>query len=108
MDHITERTDRGYVGHAERRVSLRDLIRGGILRPGIAIELRTRNGKQQAVVTDDGDIRIGDRLFRSPTAAAKAVAGYQVDGWIKWRVPSSGDRLLVELRDQYLAEVNRN
>jgi hypothetical protein len=40
-----------------------------------------------ARVVEDG-IRLGGHTYSSPSAAAKAITGRPVDGWIFWKLPS--------------------
>ena len=51
------------------------------------LRLRGRSqGKTfQASVRDDGSIRLGGKVYISPSAAAEAATQYPVDGWLFWK-----------------------
>ncbi len=43
--------------------------------------------RMSVVATADGIVfRVGDRDYRTPTAAAKSVTGNEVNGWSFWRM----------------------
>jgi hypothetical protein len=44
-----------------------------------------------AIVTKEG-LRVGDKVYSTPSAAARSITGNPVDGWTFWRLPT-GDRL---------------
>jgi CBS domain-containing protein len=91
-----------------RRVTLADLIEGGLLTPGSGLRFdRIRLGEtHHAVVTSDGHIALDDdQTFASPSRAAIVAAGVRaLDGWHAWVVESSG-HTLDSLRQQLLDTV---
>ena len=88
-----------------RRVRVADLLSGGFLAPGtyLRYKLRQRAGPiTTATIAEDGAILLLDgREFRSPSAAASAVAGYPLDGWHAW-VTEEEDATLDDLRQALL------
>jgi superfamily II DNA or RNA helicase len=88
-----------------RRVRIADLLSGGFLAPGTYLRYkpRQRGGPiTTAKIAEDGAILLLDgREFRSPSAAASAVAGYPLDGWHAW-VTEEEDATLDELRQALL------
>jgi hypothetical protein len=59
---------------------------------------RPRRGERyRAVVRADGALVVAGGLHRSPSGAARAVAGVHVDGWHAWRRERDG-ALLAHLR----------
>lgn len=89
-----------------RRVTISDLIYGGLLEVGTTLQFtRPRIGETHtAVVTDAGGLLLEDgREFRSPSRAAGVAADGSIDGWHVWVARSSGrslDSLRTELLDQ--------
>jgi superfamily II DNA or RNA helicase len=88
-----------------RRVRVADLLSGGFLAPGAYLRYkpRQRGGPiTTATITEEGAILLLDgRQFRSPSAAASAVAGYPLDGWHAW-VTEEEDATLDDLRQALL------
>lgn len=93
-----------------RRVTVADLVDGGLLPVGSTLEFkRPRIGViHSAEITVDGGILLADgQEFRSPSPAARVASGMQsVDGWVAWVVNSSGrPRSLDSLRAELLDDV---
>ena len=76
-----------------RRVTVSDLVTGGMLAVGAALKFkRPRIGETHcAVVTDAGGIKLEDgQEFMSPSRAAAVAADIPaMDGWHAWVVDSS-------------------
>lgn len=91
-----------------RRVTVSDLVTGGMLAAGTALKFkRPRIGEtHRAVVTDAGGIKLEDgQEFRSPSRAAAVAADIPaMDGWHAWVVDSSR-RSLDSLRQEFLDQV---
>ena len=89
-----------------RRVRISDLLSGGFLAPGAYLRYKPRQrvgSITTATIGEDGAIVFLDgREFRSPSAAASAVAGYPLDGWHAW-ITEDEDATLDELRQALLA-----
>jgi hypothetical protein len=84
-------------------ISLSDLVRAGLLRPGQRLSFRS--GTQTADVTSEGKLTFDGRDFHSPSTAARAAAGgTSLNGWLAWRVDVGGRQVtLATLRESYLA-----
>jgi hypothetical protein len=76
------------------------LVRAGRLAAGEELVWRRRGGNHRALVTADGGLTLDDgRTFDTPSGAARALAGYEVNGWRSWARARDGVRLSV-LREQ--------
>jgi superfamily II DNA or RNA helicase len=88
-----------------RRVRVADLLSGGFLASGAYLRYKPwqKGGPiTTASITEEGAILFLDgREFRSPSAAASAVAGYPVDGWHAW-LTEEEDATLDDLRQALL------
>ena len=61
------------------------LIEAGLLQVGDTLEWRRRSSTHYATVMEDGQLRLEDgSIFASPSAAGKALSGYEVNGWRSW------------------------
>jgi hypothetical protein len=81
---------------SEREVSVRDLVAADLLQGGL--ELRSRSGMHQAVVTRQGKLRVGSEDYGAPSGAGYAACGSGVNGWWFWALPDG--RLLKDLRSE--------
>lgn len=88
-----KRTDQA----ASPEVSIRDLVASGVLLVGTTLTARYgEHAGRQAVVTQQGMLRVDGLDFDSPSGAGKAVLGRVVNGWHFWRMPDG--RRLDDLR----------
>jgi superfamily II DNA or RNA helicase len=89
-----------------RRVRVADLLSGGFLASGAYLRYKPRQriGPIPTVTIGEGGaiLFLDGREFRSPSAAASAVAGYPLDGWHAW-ITEDEDATLDELRQALLA-----
>lgn len=96
-------SDPGY--SSGRRVTVRDLVEAGLLQTGAELRWTRPNLGQDhlAVVDQQGRILLDDgRAYSAPSRAAiEAVGGGSFDGWLAWRVTSSGE-LLDKVRQNFL------
>jgi hypothetical protein len=82
-------------------ISIRDLVEAGLLSPGEQLVwMRPQVGERHTCrVLTDGSLELEDgRIERSPSGAASAVGRGSFDGWVTWRAPNRGDRLIGALR----------
>lgn len=102
------RRELGIAGSAQAKaLRLRDsageldaLIRAGLLAVGEELVWKRRGRSHRAVVIADGALELDDgRTFDTPSGAARALAGYEVNGWRSWTRARDGVRLS-SLRDQ--------
>lgn len=88
-----------------RRVRIADLLSGGLLTTGAYLRYKPRQRGASittATITEEGAIVLLDgRVFKSPSAAATAVAGYPLDGWHAW-LTEEEDATLDDLRQALL------
>ncbi|WP_373873362.1 restriction system modified-DNA reader domain-containing protein [Actinoplanes derwentensis] len=76
------------------------LVRAGLLDVGEELIWERRGASHRAVVVSGGALQLADgRIFESPSGAARALAGYEVNGWRNWARARDGVRL-ASLRDQ--------
>ena len=96
---------------AQNQVEIIDLIDANLLSVSDILQMtyKPRNGQQkkyEAIILEDGSLKLMDRTFSSPSYAA--LAGIQdagsdrktVNGWTSWKTLSG--KTLSELRDQLL------
>jgi hypothetical protein len=76
------------------RDDLADLIAAGALTVGTTLHHHGRSAARRHVTATvvDAGLRYGDRIYRTPSAAARAITGRPVDGWHFWKLPT-GERL---------------
>lgn len=90
------------------RTTLADLIAAGYLDAGERLTATYRGREVRARVLEDGRLRVGRRVYPTPSAAASAaieqVRGTPraANGWEWWTAPSG--RELDEIRAAYLSE----
>lgn len=88
-----------------RRVRISDLVAAGLLEAESKLRFDRKRFREThiATVRHDGRIEIsGGRVFKTPSGAAKAVAGgIQIDGWHAWRVDGT-EEMLDTLRQRLL------
>lgn len=74
-------------------VTLQHLIQAGFLTVGQVLSATHRDFKGvDAVLTSDGSIELGGRLYSSPSAAAMSLRKHSTNGWYFWAV-ADGRRL---------------
>jgi hypothetical protein len=76
--------------------SLRDLLEAGLLQGGTKLVWKQRSlGRtNEAILLPDGKIQTSDGLtHKTPSGAAKHIIGRPVDGWVVWKIETSGDSL---------------
>jgi hypothetical protein len=87
-------------------ITLRMVMDSGLLTPGTLIYSST-DPVQTAVVNSDGTIKIsGEKVFYSPSGAAKSITDSSINGWRFWKVLL--DDVYVELsffREQYRSRI---
>ena len=66
------------------RATLKELIDSGRLPVGTKLRFKRRDGTTTATVVGGG-LRMGRKLYRSPSSAASAVTGGPINGWAAWR-----------------------
>ena len=80
-----------------------DLLKSGVLTSGQELIWNRRVAKQIhiATVNQDGSITTSDGVkHRTPSGAAKHLNGNKpVDGWLAWKLKSTGNSL-ADLRDE--------
>ena len=69
------------------RISVQDLIDGGLLEPGQEICFSRRNVRAQ--ITSGGTVLFNGREYTSLSTAAKGVYGTSLNGWTAWGVGSN-------------------
>lgn len=77
------------------KAGLLDLIRSGRLAVGTTLYHPARRHRERGVeaVVEVGGIRIGNKVYTSPSAAAEAITGGPVNGWIFWRIRSTREQI---------------
>lgn len=82
------------------------ILDGGLLAPGTLLYSST-NPVQTALLSSDGTIKIsGEKVFQSPSGAAKAVTDSSINGWKFWKVLVGKEYVeLSVFREQYLSRI---
>jgi hypothetical protein len=84
-------------------ISVADLIRAGLLKPGQRLRHR-KSGSVYATVTTEGHLRVRNKVYSSPSTAAQVASGGITNGWLSWFTEDTDDVLsLSELRQQLMA-----
>lgn len=82
-------------------VGLDALVSEGLLKAGQTLTGRGSFSHVEATVLPDGTLQVGDKIYESPSGAARAVRKRSTNGWTFWEVdPRNGVRL-DEIRGQY-------
>ena len=64
--------------------TLKELIESGRLPVGTKVRFTRRDGSTTATVVPDG-LRMGKKVYRSPSGAAAAITGGRINGWLpRW------------------------
>lgn len=86
-------------------VSLTDLVKAQLLRPGEPVSFR-KSSAITGEITAAGTIRVGGTEYASPSTAGKVAAGgTSTNGWVAWYVQRvDGWTNLAELREQLLSQ----
>jgi hypothetical protein len=92
QDELTE-TNHNHKSPAKHKKTkiygtVRDLLEAGLLTPHTTLVSTNRVWPGKALVLPDGRIGFNDRAFNAPSAAAGALTGGSVNGWIFWAVES--------------------
>jgi Restriction Enzyme Adenine Methylase Associated len=86
------------------RVTLKDLIGAGLLRPGQELQLHARE-EIRAKVTAQGTLVYRATEYASPSSAATAIRGISTNGWTAWRTRGNAGRTLSDLRKEVLGRM---
>ena len=89
---IAYRSTEGAKMRGRSDISIRDLVERGLLQPGEELMLGVR-GLARATVTNAGTLKMNGEEYRSPTMAANAASGTNLNGWKAWRL-TRGDRVI--------------
>jgi hypothetical protein len=81
----THETGPGGVRRWHSRVTLKDLIDAGLLRPGQELQFG-RRVDVRAQVTPQGTVLFKGVYYASPSSAGASVNGTSVNGWVAWRL----------------------
>jgi hypothetical protein len=83
------------------RISVRDLIRAELIKPGdVLVSARPAYPHGRAIVHEDGTIEVDGRLYDTPSGAAKGVSKARAfNGWTFWRLHDINGPRLRELLD---------
>ena len=66
------------------RPTLKELIDSGRLPVGTKLRFKRRDGITTATVVGGG-LKVGKKVYPSPSSAASAVTGGPINGWAAWR-----------------------
>ena len=81
-------------------VEFRELVAAGLLLPGQVLTIRQgEHAGATAVVEKDGQLRIGNATFSTPSGAGQHVRGGATNGWYYWYLEDG--RRLRDVREEY-------
>lgn len=92
------------------RVTISDLVKSGLIRPGTEIRNKYKGRWFKAVISEDGiiELEINGQLQRhkSPSGAAMAASGKSQDGWTWWGLTINEQTNTLDFyRKKYLNEI---
>ena len=64
-----------------KKLTLADLINGGVLTPGMHLFPRKKVGGRIAILLADGRLEIEGTIFSTPSQAARHLTGHATNGW---------------------------
>jgi hypothetical protein len=87
-------------------ITLLNLIEAEILAPGIKL-FSLGNGNVSGILNSDGGISLSidmqEKVFHSPSGAARAIEKRSINGWIYWGAYESNEiKPLTFYRDRYI------
>ncbi len=89
------------------RIGIADLLSAGYLQPGHTLYPRTKKfAGRTATILSDGRIDVDGQVYSSPSDAAKAIKGYNVNGWWFFVTDPKSRKSLKKVRFDYLASIN--
>jgi hypothetical protein len=95
----TEGTER----RPARQVELADIMAAGLLDDGVTLYARGRRvAGRTATVLSDGSLDVDGARYSSPSGAARAVSGTNVNGWWFWLLEPKSTRSLSDLWRAYV------
>jgi hypothetical protein len=102
----------GHKSHTEgterrqaRQVELADILAAGLLDEGATLYARGRRvAGRTATVLSDGGIDVDGVRYATPSGAARAVSGTNVNGWWFWLLEPKSTRSLTDLWREYVEQ----
>jgi modification methylase len=103
FDPISGAVDQRDLDRHRRRVSFREIVAAGMLRPGVKLWFGA-DGRREAVVTDKGMLELDGQAL-SIHGAGSAITGAPCNGWDHWRYSDRDGNLrrLDDLRAEFEA-----
>ena len=88
-------------------VTLLDLIGAGLLHAGTTLHARRKaHAHRTATVLGDGRLDVDGKIHDSPSGAARAILGYQANGWKFFLLEPGTTRNLRSLLEDYAAQTS--
>lgn len=69
----------------QKLATIRALLEGGVLKPGMTFVSTYKRKDYKAIVTKQGNLKVGSKEYKSPSAAGGAVTNSACDGWFFWK-----------------------
>jgi hypothetical protein len=99
VDHVRERQG------PKRRITIADLIGAGLISAGTVLYARRPHlSTKTATVLSDGTLDVDGVTYTTPSGAARALTGKQVNGWEFWLIDPKRRLALTELWRQYVEQ----
>lgn len=92
------------------RVTLKDVLNAGLLKPGDELTISLRGKGVTATLLADGKIKYQNQIYDGPLACATAIRGQACDSWFCWRVTdaSGTNRSISHYRAALLAQTKKS
>lgn len=91
-------------------VDIAQLVASGWIEAGARLRCRHKNSRWEeavAIVSQDGQLYIGDTAHDTPSAAATAATGKGQNGWWWWALETTGQSLQ-DIRSEYLTSLGES
>ena len=88
------------------KITVQDLMGAGLLQPGqVLYSSHSKFPDVTAVILEDGDIGVGDEIFKTPSGAGDFIRNKSTNGWSFWLLDPETKKSLGDTRTQYLDQL---
>ncbi|OYY10233.1 MAG: hypothetical protein B7Y67_15210 [Polynucleobacter sp. 35-46-11] len=88
------------------KITVQDLMGAGLLQSGqVLYSSHSKFPDVTAVILEDGDIGVGDEIFKTPSGAGDSIRNKSTNGWSFWLLDPETKKSLRDIRTQYLDQL---
>jgi hypothetical protein len=88
------------------KITVQDLMGAGLLQSGqVLYSSHSKFPDVTAVILEDGDIGVGDEIFKTPSGAGDFIRNKSTNGWSFWLLDPETKKSLRDIRTQYLDQL---